>query len=391
MEYRIRSLHESELEEMIQLTSTAFESTPEAFRRIYENDPFYDFSLTRVAEHQGRLISYMRAAPRTIWIGPATLRMGGIAEVCTLQEFRRRGISTTLLKDMIHLLIEKDFPVSMLYGRDTFYRRPGWELCSIVQNLTIPMEDIPYKALEGVRQAEERDLDSLISLYEQRYAGHSCCMVRNRLHFKVRIMNRCDTLVYGEDHPTAYICVKMASRDDTRVIQILEAGWSDRLALLALLGYLKESGEGNVLAYTGYPGDDIIAELSLPGSSSSTSWSGMFRVNSVELTLQSMKPCFDSFPGKLSLIVHDDVVDGNNGIFTISGRAGDITIETASHKTREWIEADVRQLSQLVPGTVSASQLYLASKIRASSPRAIRLADGLFPQRFPYQPSLDHF
>ena len=392
MEYRIRSLHESELEDMIQLTSAAFESTPEAFRRIYENDPFYDFSLTRVAEHDGKLISYMRAAPRTIWIGPATVKMGGIAEVCTLQGFRGRGIATTLLKDMIRLLVDKGYPVSALYGRPAFYRRPGWELCSVVQNLKIPIQDLPYHASGEVREAERGDLDGLIALYEERYGGHSCCMVRNRLHFEVRIMNRCDTLLYDAGgSPTAYLCLKTATKDNVRVIQILEGAWTDHTALLSLLGYLKDSGKADMLVYTGYPGDQMILDLGLPGSSQTGGWSGMFRVNSVEATLTSMRPCFEGFTGDLSILVRDDVVGENNSVFTIHGRNGELKIDRDSGRASDWMSMDIRQLSQMVPGTMSAFDLYISGKIRASSARAVRTAEKLFPRRFPYQPSLDHF
>ena len=94
LNYLIRSLREDELEDMLELTSRSYRSDVETFRRIYENDPFYSFDLTRVAELDGSLVSYMRAAPRTIWIGTAKVKMGGIAEVCTHPDYRKRGIAS---------------------------------------------------------------------------------------------------------------------------------------------------------------------------------------------------------------------------------------------------------------------------------------------------------
>ncbi len=63
--------------------------------------------------------------------------------------------------------------------------------------------------------------------------------------------------------------------------------------------------------------------------------------------------------------------------------------ETA--KRCERLEVDVRELSQMIPGALPVGHLASLGKVRFSSSKALDLAKGLFPDRCPLQPSLDHF
>ena len=396
-DYKVRCLRKSELEEMIALTSTAYNADLETFRRIYQHDPFYDFRLTRVADLDRKLIAYLRAAPRTIWIGSSKLKMGGIAEVCTLQPYRRMGIATHLLKDMIHLMIRKGFPVSMLYGRDTFYRIVGYERAMIVHWLRTPTKILPgYVEAENVREFEPGDLRAVMSAYDRTYARRSCTMVRNELHWKVRILGRSKVTVYDEDGVHGYLAYNLREEkaDDAsrRILYIEEAGYDGPRALRGLIGNLGRFQDCESVVYGGPPHDGLLSALSLPGSSLSVGWSGMFRVNDVASTLESLRDGLTGFQGRLALKVRDDIVEGNNGTFGIDGSGGEVAVERGGTGRKcEWLGVDIRELSQIIPGTLPVGQLASLGKLEFSSTRALDLAGRLFPPRCPLQPSLDHF
>jgi predicted acetyltransferase len=393
LNYAIRSLREDELEDMLELTSLSYRSGVDTFRRIYEHDPFYNFHLTRVAELDGSLVSYMRAAPRTIWIGPAELQMGGIAEVCTHPDYRKRGIASRLLEDIVVLMKDGGYPVSMLYGNPAFYGKIGWERCSIVHEMQIVRTHLPSSRGVELRDLEEANLPEVMSLYDHTYSGRSCAMTRNRLHWTGRILRRGRIKVLYDGGVRAYAAIDEQEREQNgyrrRILRVLEAGYENSIALRDLICGLAGLGEYDVLGYHGVPGDAMLSALSLPGASITIGWGGMFRVNDVFSTLQALSREF-SGPGNLVIKVDDHVVDENNGSFTLISSDGGGTVEKGEDAT-EWIELDIRALSQLIPGTYSASQLAFGGRMRYSSSKALEIGDRMFPQRFPFQPTIDHF
>ncbi len=396
IDYTVRSLREDELEDMLVLTSTAYNSSVDIFRGIYEHDPFYSFDLTRVAEHEGRLIAYLRAAPRTIWVGPATLKMGGIAEVCTLQEYRRMGIATHLLKDIIRLMMSKGYQVSMLYGRSTFYGRVGWEKSSIVQGVRIYRVLIPsYKEANRVRPFRSADLPRVMSLYRSTYRGRSCAMVRDKRHWRGRILRLANLLVYDDGRVRGYMaCVsreEKANDGRRRVLSVQEAGCECMEATRGLVGSLAGFEDCEIISHRGVEGDTFLTSLSLPGASISVGWDGMFRVNDAMGTLKGLTNAFRGFDGKLALKVKDDVIEENEDTFIVDSSGGEEVTISRGVAGRNWVELDIRELSQLVPGTFSAMQLASMGKLKYSTRKALALAEDLFPRRLPFQPPLDHF
>jgi len=391
LRYTIRSLGEDELEDMLELTSLSYNSSVEAFRGIYEKDPFYSFELTRVAEHKGSLISYMRAAPRTIWIGSGRMRMGGIAEVCTHPRYRKMGIASRLLRDIILLMKDRGYPVSMLYGNPAFYGKIGWERCSIVHELRVNRTSLPRSSGPGLREFEDGDLPGVMSLYDGTYSRRSCAMVRNKCHWTGRVLRR--TRVKVLDDGKAYAGVDLRDRKDgeyrRRVLYVQEAGYADQDAAHGLVSGLADFEEYDLLEYHGVPGDAMLSALSIPGASVNIGWGGMFRVNDVWATLNALSDTVKG-GGSLVLRVRDEVVGENNGEFTLHSREDGLMAERGAG-SREWIELDIGALSQLVPGLYTPSQLARMGRIVCSSGEALRIGDRIFPQRHPFQPTIDHF
>lgn len=391
--YTVRQLFPEELEDMLVLTSTAYNSSVETFRRIYENDPFYSFELTRVAEEKGRLIAYMRAAPRTIWIGSSRIKMGGIAEVCTHPEHRRRGIASHLLREMVDLMAEREYPVSMLYGRSEFYGRLGWERCSIFHGIRAQIRNLPdFREGGKVREFSPDDLAAVMSLYDSTYRGRSCAMTRNRLHWEGRILPRTDLLVYEDDRKVkGYLAYarreEEADGHRRKVLAIHEAGYDSDEAIRGIVGCLARFEGCDSIYYPAPPGDRLMSALAVPGSNISAGWDGMFRVNDVKDSLETVA---SGFEGDVVLRIRDEIRGENSSSFAVSG-SGDGVAVTRCGECARGLEIDIRDLSQLVPGTYSAGELASLGRIKASSREALRLAGKLFPRRHPFQPPVDHF
>jgi len=298
---------------------------------------------------------------------------------------------------MIHLMKRKGYPVSMLYGRDTFYRRVGYERCSIVRWVRVPPGCLPrHPGSCKVRDFTEDDLQAVMACYNGTYGGRSCAMLRNELHWRVRILGRSRVRVYDDGGVKGYLSFNVREEkvgEGTRKILVVEeAGLRTRSALRGLVGDLATSQDCEMIAYGGYDGDRLLSTLSSPGASLSVGWSGMFRVNDVMATLKSLKDQFLGVRGKLALRIMDDVVAVNRATFLIKG--GGREVQVARDNTTpefESVDLDIREFSQMVAGSLPVADLASQGRVRCSSRRALVLADRFFPRREPFQPSLDHF
>ena len=122
-----RALRGSELEAWFDHAATVF-STPRAhFVNHWFNDPWKDLEGIRVAVDGGRIASTVRVFMRRIYLGGVRVAAGGIGEVSTLPEYRRRGLATRLLRDAVGFMRERGIAVSSLFGDQGIYRAEGWE------------------------------------------------------------------------------------------------------------------------------------------------------------------------------------------------------------------------------------------------------------------------
>ncbi len=111
--YKIRKLTDTDISSWAQYCATCFAYKPNPppasyFERHYYNDPRKDSSLIRVIDYHDEtndtttIVSSTRVFQKTISIGNGkALEAGGIGEVCTSQEHRKKGLAKRLLLDAI--------------------------------------------------------------------------------------------------------------------------------------------------------------------------------------------------------------------------------------------------------------------------------------------------
>eukprot|EP00532_Pseudo-nitzschia_australis_P006905 CAMPEP_0168165166 /NCGR_PEP_ID=MMETSP0139_2-20121125/1341_1 /TAXON_ID=44445 /ORGANISM="Pseudo-nitzschia australis, Strain 10249 10 AB" /LENGTH=500 /DNA_ID=CAMNT_0008082263 /DNA_START=39 /DNA_END=1541 /DNA_ORIENTATION=- len=144
--YILRGLQEEEVRPWSEFCASEFsykKNPPPAdyFYRHYANDPFKGSSqLIRVALYDNKIVASCRIFLRTISMPDTSggkedsdvytanvktfalpLRAGGIGEVCTSVEHRRRGISTALLKSAIAVMKERGLHLSSLHAAPIFF------------------------------------------------------------------------------------------------------------------------------------------------------------------------------------------------------------------------------------------------------------------------------
>lgn len=122
-----RALRPDELETWLDHVTTVFSGGREYFSNHWHNDPWRDAEGIRVALDNGTIVSTVRVFLRKMFLQGETIPVGGIGEVSTHPEYRRRGIATQLLKDAVQFMESRGILISSLHGSQRIYSIEGWE------------------------------------------------------------------------------------------------------------------------------------------------------------------------------------------------------------------------------------------------------------------------
>ncbi len=122
-----RSLYPEELEAWLDHVTHVFSASRQYFSNHWHNDPWRDVQGIRVAVDDGKIVSTVRVFIRKMYFHGEPISVGGIGEVSTHPEYRKRGLATQLLKDSIQFMEDRQIAISMLHGSQRIYSVEGWE------------------------------------------------------------------------------------------------------------------------------------------------------------------------------------------------------------------------------------------------------------------------
>ena len=122
-----RALYPEELETWLDHVTSVFTGGRQYFSNHWHNDPWQDAEGIRVAIDNGTIVSTVRVFIRQMFLHGEPITVGGIGEVSTRSEYRRRGIATQLLKDSIRFMEDREIALSSLQGSQHIYSIEGWE------------------------------------------------------------------------------------------------------------------------------------------------------------------------------------------------------------------------------------------------------------------------
>lgn len=193
VEYSQRGLKQDEIEPWAQFCASVFAykanpPSPSYFERHFYNDPNHDASLIRVMLYDGKVVSSCRIFQRQVSGGDGTsVLSGGIGEVCTSLEHRKRGLSKLLLQNSIRIMTSRGMKLSLLHAAPAFfsvYERAGGYSCVTCQwsAVTILRSKLNERASPyTIRQATfPKDTARMQKIHEQyserRFVG---CIIRS--------------------------------------------------------------------------------------------------------------------------------------------------------------------------------------------------------------------
>jgi predicted acetyltransferase len=181
MEIRAAKAHERD--EIVDLIAAVFvEKCRPRYASQHYADSSYELDQSRVCVVDGKIVSYVRVSDRSMYIGEAVVKLGGIGMVVTSEEYRRRGYSSALLRDAIAYMEAQSYDLSLLFTTiQPFYMPLGW--ASFPQtNFELELHDKKNFAPSGWNSRPfdlERDLTQISQIYDEHNKGRTGTILRS--------------------------------------------------------------------------------------------------------------------------------------------------------------------------------------------------------------------
>ena len=193
--YCMRGLADDEIEPWAQFCSSVFSykaNPPPSsyFERHFYNDPDRNASFVRVMMHNGQIVSSCRIFHRQISLNGHVLA-GGIGEVCTVAQHRKRGLSKILLHNSIQIMMDRGMKLSLLHAAPAFfpvYEKSGgyecvtsrWSLVTVVRSNLNGIAD-PFTVRLAQFPKDTAQLQKIHQQYsERRFHG---CILRSEAYW----------------------------------------------------------------------------------------------------------------------------------------------------------------------------------------------------------------
>ena len=179
----IRAAKADERDEIVDLISAVFvEKCRPRYASQHYQDSSYELDQSRVCVVDGKIVSYVRVSNRSMYIGEAVVKLGGIGMVVTSEEYRRRGYSSALLRDAIAYMEAQNYDLSLLFTTiQPFYMSLGW--ASFPQTtFELELHDKKTFAPSGWKSRPfdlERDLTQISQIYDEHNKARTGTVLRS--------------------------------------------------------------------------------------------------------------------------------------------------------------------------------------------------------------------
>ena len=413
----IREAKADERDEIVDLISAVFvEKCRPRYASQHYQDSSYELDQSRVCVVDGKIVSYVRVSNRSMYIGEAVVKLGGIGMVVTSPEHRGRGYASALLRDAIAYMEAQNYDLSLLFTTiQPFYMPLGW--ASFPQtNFELELHDKKTFAPSGWKNRQfdlERDLTQISEIYNEHNKGRTGTILRSeslwRDGYSQQVGMLPSLVVEKEGQIGAYANLTFPNDDQgidaylaTYYPNLREVGWrrttpDSHLALCHAI--LEAAYERGVESISGrlprhHPTILLLSEESGSPLSFSIHERMMYRVISLERLFQKLIPKFEAElenatttnrSGSFHFTVGDQTCTLNVNRGKVTVVAGD------SGKTK--IALDTYHFLKVLFGDATFGQLDEFNRIKGINlqPDEMALLSTLFPKDEPTHWICDYF
>jgi len=190
-----RTLQVEELTQWFRFVEKMFCEDSDYFVRHWEQDPDRAISGIFVCVADNQIVSTVRVFHRAIYFKGRVLSMGGIGEVSTLPEYRRKGIASKLLHMAIEYMEKNNIVISVLSGSQNIYSVLGWQAVPIsVNHAKINVGQVEEKPNWSIKKVNYKNLTEpekykIRDIYTQTSLRYSGPLVRSQEYWDMWVVS----------------------------------------------------------------------------------------------------------------------------------------------------------------------------------------------------------
>ena len=415
MEIRAAKAHERD--EIVDLISAVFvEKCRPRYASQHYQDSSYELDQSRVCIVDGKIVSYVRISDRSMHIGEAIVKLGGIGMVVTSPEHRGRGYASALLRDAIAYMEAQNYDLSLLFTTiQPFYMPLGW--ASFPQTtFELELHDKKTFASSGWKNRRfdiESDLTQISQIYDESNKGRTGTVLRSeelwRDGYSQQVGMLPSIVIEKDGQIDAY--ANLAFPNDDQGIDAYLATYYPNLrevgcrsanpdSLLALCHVILEAAyERGVESISGrltrhHPMTLLLSQESGSPLSFSIHERMMYRVISLRRLFQKLIPKFETE------LTSSGMADGSGSFHfavgdqtcTLNVNRGKVAV-TTNGSGRTKVQLDTYHFLKILFGDATFGQLDEFNRIKGLNlqPDEIALLSTLFPKDEPTHWICDYF
>lgn len=363
----------------------------------------YDWSASRVAEDDGRMVAHVGIWRYRMRVGRARLRTAGIGAVMTHGDYRRRGTAARVFAALFPAMRQAGYHYTVLFGIRDFYDRfgyvPTWPSTQHIARLDA-LPDVPLKLkLRKVPKSEVLcGTGAVMRIYERENAARTGSAERPIYTLTRGLVGNfeCRTLCDSAGRTFGYVVTGNRGGD----LEVLEAGGMKAPCgagqLLAAMKVLARRKNRSRIRLNNFSYDHPLCRA-LRGRDCSVEMHHA-RSGGAMAAAVSLRGCLEAMAGELTDRLRRSAMKGFTGGVNVSGagdtvtldvRGGRVRVAPKARKSRNRIVAG-RAVAKLLIGSAGPAALAMQSGISFAG-RAAELAEALFPEQWPMLSLLDHF
>ncbi|RSL31111.1 GNAT family N-acetyltransferase [Salibacterium salarium] len=365
----IRKMNASQMRQSLELDQFAFQ-----FEFSKEEKKNHERMMkpenTWIAEENGQLLSKLTILPVNVFVGRASLPMGGISSVATWPESRRGGLVRKLLDAALLDMRERGYVLSFLYPFSIgFYRKFGWELFADTVTWEIKKEQLPKKgeitngAIRRIPPAQWPVLQDIYQAFAYQFNG-MVNRTESWWRYTVLKQKKGQIAVYTDEEgiDKGYLIYKVKERYMT-IHEFIAIDENARAQLWSFIANHDSMIEGaKIMTTTEDP-----TRFMLPDPMIKETRDSYFMARIVD-----MKAFLEQYPfqleygEELTIETTDNNCSWNNGVFFLKKGERGMEVTERPNITEAKITMDINTVTAVLLGYISVETGIATNKIKAT-------------------------
>lgn len=319
----IRKLKASEVDQAIRLADRTFReedhrSMGDAFPFVFSKNTIHSFG----AFDDDKLVSFMGLVPSQIKVGESILDVFSIGAVCTDEAYRKRGISTAILKKVYHYIDQAKASLLFISGDRGLYTRNHCYHFGNTKRYTINKSDVNHPcnlgAVRPYRPADAFQVDHLRRKKEIRFESSLSDwaeLLKSGGYTSITKMDQQCFVAESKDGIEAYVVIGLPNKKSTKE-EALVIEWAGKPEYVHyILASIIKENIALVIEITIPLYDEINHQFS-NYSSEKLGHSGTIYIVNVERLIEQIKPYIAKKDPELARSIAVKMIDDDAYKFT---------------------------------------------------------------------------